>query len=87
MTMSIVEIVSGILLLVSSLFIILVTLLQESKQQGMTSAIGGASNDSFYGKNSGRSREAKLVKLTTIMAIIFFLCALAVNMVPLFIKK
>ena len=85
--MSVWEIVSGVLLLISSIFIILVTLLQESKQQGMTSAIGGGSNDSFYGKNSGRSREAKLAKLTTVMAIIFFIVTLVVNLVPVFIKK
>lgn len=85
--MSVWEIVSGVLLLISSIFIILVTLLQESKQQGMTSAIGGGSNDSFYGKNSGRSREAKLAKMTTVMAIIFFVVTLVVNLVPVFIKK
>ena len=77
--MSVWEIVSGVLLLISSIFIILVTLLQESKQQGMTSAIGGGSNDSFYGKNSGRSREAKLAKMTTVMAIIFFIYYTNVN--------
>ncbi|HNX64748.1 MAG TPA: preprotein translocase subunit SecG [Oscillospiraceae bacterium] len=85
--MSVWEIVSGVLLLISSIFIVLVTLLQESKQQGMTSAIGGGSNDSFYGKNSGRSREAKLAKMTTVMAIIFFIVTLVVNLVPVFIKK
>ena len=85
--MSVWEIVSGVLLLISSIFIVLVTLLQESKQQGMTSAIGGGSNDSFYGKNSGRSREAKLAKMTTVMAIIFFVVTLVVNLVPVFIKK
>lgn len=81
------EIISGVLLLISSLFIIVVTLLQEDKQQGMNSAIGGGSNnDSFYGKNSGRSREAQLVRVTTVMAIIFFVVTLLVNIVPSFIK-
>lgn len=84
--MNIVEIVSGVLLLISSLFIILVTLLQESKEQGMNSAIGGGSSDSFYGKNSGRSREAKLVRITTVMAIIFFVATLAVNILPIIFK-
>lgn len=84
--MSVLEIVSGALLILSSIFIILVTLLQESKQPGMTSAIGGASNDSFYGKNSSRTREAKLAKLTRVMAGIFFVVTLAVNIIPLFTK-
>lgn len=85
--MSVVEIIGGVLLLIASLFIVLVTLLQESKQQGMTSAIGGGvNNDSFYGKNSGRTREAKLEKLTRIMAIVFFVITLAANVVPAFMK-
>lgn len=85
--MSTLEIVSGVLLLISSLFIILVTLLQETKQQGMTSALGGdGMGDSFYGKNTGRSREAKLVKLTTVMAIIFFVVTIAVNLIHVLSK-
>ncbi|MEG0615423.1 MAG: preprotein translocase subunit SecG [Oscillospiraceae bacterium] len=85
--MSVIEIVSGILLLISSIFIILVTLLQESKQQGMTSAIGGGESDSFYGKNTGRTREAKLIRVTEVMAGIFFVVTLIVNLVPIFMKK
>lgn len=84
--MSVLEIVSGALLILSGIFIILVTLLQESKQPGMTSAIGGGSNESFYGKNSSRTREARLIKLTRIMAGVFFLVTLAVNVIPLFTK-
>ena len=81
------EIVSGAILLAVSVIIVVVTLLQESKNPGMSSAIGGGSNDSFYGKNSGRSKEAKLAKFTTVMTIIFFVVTLAVNIVPLFVGK
>ena len=62
--MGVIEIIGGVLLLISSLFIIIVTLMQSQKQQGMTSAITGAENDSFYGKNSGNTREAALERLT-----------------------
>mgnify|MGYP001252799872 CR=1 FL=1 len=85
--MGIFNIVSGILLIIASIFIIVVNLLQETKQQGMTSAIGGGSSDSFYGKNSSRTREAKLVKVTRFMAFLFFGLTLAVNLVPVFLKK
>lgn len=81
------EIVAGAILLAVSVIIVVVTLLQETKNPGMSSAIGGGSNDSFYGKNSGRSREAKLAKFTTVMTIIFFVVTLAVNIVPLFVGK
>ena len=40
--MSVIEIVAGALLIVASLVIILVVLAQDTKEQGLTSAIGGA---------------------------------------------
>lgn len=78
-SMGILEIIAGVLLLISSLVIILVVLIQESKEQGLTSAIGGGSNDSFYGNNTGRTRDAKLAKFTRTAAVTFFVVTLAVN--------
>lgn len=80
--MSVIEIIGGVLLLIASLFIIIVTLMQSQKQQGMTSAITGAENDSFYGKNSGNTREAALERLTKVCAVIFFIVTLVVNFLP-----
>jgi preprotein translocase subunit SecG len=50
----------------------------------MTSAITGASSESFYGKNEGRTKEAKLIKATKFGLIVFFVLTLAINIVPLF---
>jgi preprotein translocase subunit SecG len=52
----------------------------------MTAALTGASADSFYGKNEGRTKEAILAKITRVMAIILFAAVLAVNIVPIFTK-
>lgn len=83
--MSVVELVMGIVLLLCSLFIIILCLSQDSKaQNSMTSAITGASSDSFYGKNEGRTKEAKLIKATKYSLIVFFVLTLAINIVPLF---
>lgn len=60
--MSVIEIVAGALLIVASLVIILVVLAQDTKEQGLTSAIGGGYNDSFYGKNGSNTKDAKLNK-------------------------
>ncbi len=79
--MSGVEIIAGILLILASLVIVLIVLVQESKEQGLTSAIGGGANDSFYGKNSGRTRDAKLSKFTKVAAIVFFIVTLVVNII------
>ncbi|MCM1529259.1 MAG: preprotein translocase subunit SecG [Alistipes sp.] len=86
--MSILEIIGGAILLLTCFFIIILCLSQESKDQnGMTSALTGASSDSFYGKNEGRSREAILARLTRTAGIILFIVTLAVNIVPIFTKK
>ena len=79
--MSALQIGAGIVLLIVSLIIIVVVLMQDTKEQGLTSAIGGGYNDSFYGKNSGNTRDAKLSKFTRICAIILFVVTLAVNII------
>lgn len=79
--MGVIEIISGILLLITGVFIVVITLMQSQKQQGMTSAITGSNNDSFYGKNSANTREKALERLTKIMAAIFFIVTLAVNII------
>lgn len=84
--MGLIQIICGVLLLIACAVIILVVLLQESKDPGMTSAITGASNDSFYGKNGSKTREAKLVRFTRIAAIIFFVATLVVNIVAVHSK-
>lgn len=84
--MSLLEIIGGALLLFTSVFIVVVVSLQETKQPGMTSAIGGGSNDSYFGQNSGRSNEAKLAKMTKVMAIIFFVATIMVNLFAIFAK-
>ncbi|MDD6825426.1 MAG: preprotein translocase subunit SecG [Oscillospiraceae bacterium] len=85
--MTVAEIVMGIILLLCCLVIIFLCLSQDSKaQNSMTSAITGASSDSFYGKNEGRTKEAKLIKATKISLIVFFVLTLAINIVPLVVK-
>lgn len=85
--MSTLEIIGGAVLLVVCLVIIVLCLSQEQKSQdSMTAALTGASADSFYGKNEGRTKEAILAKITRVMAIILFIAVLAVNIVPIFTK-
>lgn len=85
--MTTLEIIGGIAILVIALIIIVMCLSQEQKtQDSMTAALTGASSDSFYGKNEGRTKEAILNKLTRTLAIIMFVLVLAVNIVPIFTK-
>lgn len=56
-----------------------VVLLQEGKS-GLGSLAGGNNSDTFWGKNKGRSAEGKLAKVTKILAVVFVLLALLLNM-------
>ena len=85
--MSTLEIIGGIAILVISILTIILCLSQEQKSQdSMTEALTGASADSFYGKNEGRTKEAILAKITRTLAILLFVIILAVNIVPIFTK-
>ena len=60
--MSTLEIVGGIVLLIVSALVIILCLSQEQKSQdSMSAALTGASTDSFYGKNEGRSKAVKSI--------------------------
>ena len=78
--MNIFEIVSAIALIVACVFIVIVVLMQETKTN-MSQAISGGSADNFFQKNSGRTKEAKLNRVAVVSAFVFFILALAVNII------
>ena len=85
--MNIIEIVGGVLLLLTVVLATRLCMMQDqNRDQNMTSAITGASNDSFYGKNAGRTKEAILSRFTWILLIVFFVATLLVNILPIYIK-
>ena len=57
-----------------------VVLMQHGKQQGLSGAIAGGS-DTFFGKNKGRTAEAKLEKLTKILSAAFIVLTLVTTLV------
>ena len=50
--------------------------MQEGKQEGLGSLAGGASTDTYWSKNKGRSKEGALKKFTTVLAGGFFFLSL-----------
>lgn len=81
------EIIGGVVLLIVSALTIILCLSQDQKSQdSMSAALTGASTDSFYGKNEGRTKEAILNKITRTLGIILFVIVLAINLVPIFTK-
>lgn len=68
-----------IFLLVSVIMAVLV-LSQEGKSNGLSSSIGGGSTETYWSKNKGRSKESRMVMITTILAILFFVLALVLSL-------
>ena len=64
--------------------IIVLVLLQEGKSAGLSGAIAGGA-ETFFGKNKSRTMESKLVLITKIIAISFFVLALVATLLLLFL--
>ncbi len=56
----------------------LIVLLQEGKSAGLGAVAGAA--ESYWGKNKGRSMEGNLVKITKILAVLFLVLAIVLNL-------
>ena len=59
------EILIGILLVITSIAIVILVLMQQSRRAGLSGAISGGA-ETFFGKNKGKSTEAKMKKWTWI---------------------
>lgn len=77
--------VLGAVLLIASIIIVVLVMLQQSKQAGLSGAIAGGA-DTFFGKNKGRTMEAKLAKYTKVIAIVFMVVSLAAVILFAFLK-
>ena len=80
------EYVLGAVLILISIALIILVLLQESKQQGLSGAIAGGA-DTFFGKNKGRTMEAKLEKITKVLCVVFIFLTLVTTFVIGFLAK
>ena len=62
-----------------SISMVIVVLMQSSKQEGLSGVFGGAA-ESFFGKDGKRSAEAKLEKITAILAGAFIVLTLVLSL-------
>ena len=69
--MSVIQIILSIIYVILGVAISVVILMQEGKSNGLGSAIGGISTDSYWSKNRGRSMEGALEHFTRYGAIVF----------------
>lgn len=58
--------------------IVLLVLFQDSNDRGM-GTLAGASNDSFYSSNMGRTKDVLMRRLTIILGIVFVLLTIIIG--------
>lgn len=58
--------------------ITVIILLQEGKSAGLGS-LSGQSLETYWSKNKGRSKEGVLIKVTSVLVLLFFVIAAVLN--------
>ncbi len=66
-----------IALIVISIILAIIVMMQEGKGGGLTSLSGGG--ETYWSKNKGKSREARLMKVTIVLGILFMGIALLIS--------
>lgn len=66
----------GVLHILIALAIIAVVLMQQAKKPGMSGVLGGNLDNSYYGRNKGRTRDGVLMKITAACAVVFLCTSL-----------
>ena len=70
----------GILFLLISVGMVVIILLQKSKEDGLSGAITGQSTDSFYSKSGGNlSKDKFLARLTIVLGVSFAVIAVVMS--------
>ncbi|HIX63270.1 MAG TPA: preprotein translocase subunit SecG [Candidatus Mediterraneibacter colneyensis] len=76
--MDILKIVLTIIFVIDCIALSGIILLQEGKSAGLGTISGAA--DTYWGQNKGRSMEGALVKVTRVLAVLFIVLALVLNL-------
>ena len=85
MTMTISQWIISIVLMLIAVVMIIIVLFQQSDDDGLSSAIGGSSSayDSYLGKNESRTTSAKLARFTKMLATVFFILVMVLDILIL----
>ena len=68
-----------ILLVIDSILMIVLVMMQEGDERGLSTTITGGFADSYAARNAGRTKEGQLKKYTRIALAVFLVFALAIN--------
>ena len=70
-----------VLFAIDSIALAAIILIQQGKDQGLGAIAGSMpTTETYWGKNKGRSKEEKMKKITRVLAVIFFVLAVLLNM-------
>lgn len=58
--------------------LVILVMMQESKSEGLSGTMSGM-GESYWSKNKGRSREGNLMKWTAILAVVFLVLTVILN--------
>ncbi len=79
------EIIGGILLILTSIVIVIAVTLQQPKGNGLGTISGGGS-EQYLSKGKSRTLESTLAKATKYSAIVLFIITVAVSAVIAYLK-
>ena len=77
--MEVLRVIVTVLYVLICLALVAVVLFQESKTQGLSGTINGVA-ETYWGKNKGRSMEGKLEMGTKILAALFIVLSVVLNL-------
>ena len=77
--MSVLDYVVGVVFMLVCAALVVLVLAQEGKNQGL-GAIQGTVDNTYWGKNKGRSREGVLKKITIVLSVLFIVISIILNM-------
>ena len=72
------RIVITVIFILICIALVVLVLMQEGKSAGLGSISGAA--ETFWDKNKGRSMEGMLVKITKVLAVLFIVLAVILNL-------
>jgi len=75
--MGTIRLILTIIYIIDCIFLTVVVLMQEGKQQGLGALSG--STESYYSKIKGRSKEGTMVRISTAAAVLFLLLSAVLN--------
>lgn len=74
------EIVSSVLLVVSCIFLVIIVLAQHGKSAYLGGAIAGGAAETFLGKSKAKTVDVLLSRYTKVVAVLFVVLTVVVNL-------